>query len=151
MTAQFQTRNFGTFSGNASDTNVGDSLLNPFALFWNFGDLNVKFTEYVVAPTGHYDVNNVINVGRNDWAFDTQLGVLVPQGDWHRGVGAAGTDGQRDQPGDRARRPGLLVRAGRRRQRLGRDLRPVHGRIVRPRPGPCCGCPNRPRTSSSSC
>ena len=35
----------------------------------------MKFTEYVVAPTGHYDINNVINVGRNYWAFDTQLGL----------------------------------------------------------------------------
>jgi hypothetical protein len=75
MTASLQTRRLGTFSGNASDTNIGDTLLNPFALFWNFGDFNVKFTEYVVAPTGHYDVNNVINVGRNYWASDTQLGI----------------------------------------------------------------------------
>jgi len=74
-TVSLQTRSFGTFSGGASDTNIGDSLLNPFALYWNFGDFNVKFTEYVVAPTGHYDVNNVINVGRNYWAFDTQLGL----------------------------------------------------------------------------
>ena len=27
----------------------------------------------VIAPTGHYDTNAVINVGRNYWAFDTQL------------------------------------------------------------------------------
>ena len=74
MTTSLQTSRFGTFSGGASDTNIGDSLINPFALYWNFGDFNIKFTEYVVAPTGHYDVNNVINVGRNYWAFDTQLG-----------------------------------------------------------------------------
>jgi len=74
-TVSLQTRLFGTFSGGASDFNVGDTLINPFALYWNFGDFNVKFTEYVVAPTGHYDINNVINVGRNYWAFDTQLGI----------------------------------------------------------------------------
>ncbi|HEY4166967.1 MAG TPA: transporter, partial [Reyranella sp.] len=75
MTTSLQTSRFGTFTGGASDFNVGDTLLNPFALYWNFGDFNVKFTEYVVVPTGHYDVNNVINVGRNYWAFDTQLGL----------------------------------------------------------------------------
>jgi hypothetical protein len=75
MNISLQTQRFGTFTGGASDFNVGDTFLNPFALFWNFGDFNVKFTEYVVAPTGHYDVNNVINVGRNYWAFDTQLGL----------------------------------------------------------------------------
>ncbi len=75
LTTSLQTQRFGTFSGGASDFGVGDSLLNPFALYWNFGDFNVKLTEYIVAPTGHYDTNNVINVGRNYWAFDTQLGI----------------------------------------------------------------------------
>jgi hypothetical protein len=75
MGASLQTRLFGTFSGGDSDTGFGDVLLNPFALYWNFGDFNVKLTEYIVAPTGHYDVNSLINVGRHYWAFDTQLGL----------------------------------------------------------------------------
>ena len=75
LNTSLQTGRFGAFTGGASDFNVGDTLLNPFALYWNSGDFNVKFTEYVVAPTGHYDVNNVISVGRNYWAFDTQLGL----------------------------------------------------------------------------
>lgn len=74
-TISLQTQRFGTFSGTASDFNIGDSLINPFALYWNFGELNFKLTQYVVAPTGHYDANAVLNVGRNYWAFDTQLGV----------------------------------------------------------------------------
>jgi len=74
MNVSLQTRLFGTFSNNASDVAFGDLLLNPFAFFWNFGELNVKLTEYVIAPTGHYDVNNLINVGRNYWSFDTQIG-----------------------------------------------------------------------------
>lgn len=75
LNTSLQTGRFGTFSGSASDIGIGDSLLNPFALYWNFGDFNVKLTEYVVVPTGHYDVNNTINVGRNYWAFDTQVGL----------------------------------------------------------------------------
>jgi hypothetical protein len=75
LNTSLQTGRFGTFTGGASDFNIGDALLNPFAFYWNFGDFNIKFTEYIVAPTGHYDVNNVINVGRNYWAFDTQLGL----------------------------------------------------------------------------
>ena len=74
-TIALQTQRFGTFSGTASDLNIGDSLLNPFAIFWSFGELNVKLSQYVVVPTGHYDTNNVVNVGRNYWAFDTQLGL----------------------------------------------------------------------------
>jgi hypothetical protein len=73
-TVSLQTRSFGTFSGTASDFNIGDSLLNPFSLAWSFGEFNVKLSQYVVVPTGHYDVNNVISVGRNYWAFDTQVG-----------------------------------------------------------------------------
>jgi len=38
-----------------------------------FGDFNVKVSQFIVAPTGHYDPTNVLNVGRDYWAFDTQL------------------------------------------------------------------------------
>lgn len=75
MGVSLQTQRFGTFSGGASDFGIGDSLITPFALYWNFGDFNVKLTQYVVAPTGHYDSSAVMNVGRNYWAFDTQLGM----------------------------------------------------------------------------
>jgi hypothetical protein len=74
-TVTLQTLRFGTFSGGASDTGFGDMLLNPFSLYWTFGEFNVKLAQWVVAPTGRYNVNNLINVGRNYWAFDTQLGV----------------------------------------------------------------------------
>jgi hypothetical protein len=75
MGVSLQTQRFGTFSGGASDIGVGDALVNPFNLFWNFGDFNVKLSQYVVVPIGHYDINNTINVGRNYWAFDTQIGL----------------------------------------------------------------------------
>lgn len=75
MTASLQTRLFGTFSGTASDVNFGDLMLTPFSFTWNFGELNAKVTQIVIAPTGHYDPNAVINVGRNYWAFDTQVGL----------------------------------------------------------------------------
>ena len=74
-TVSLQTQRFGTFSGYAADTGFGDMLLNPFAMYWSFGEFHVKLAQWVVAPTGRYDVNNVINVGRNYWAFDTQLGI----------------------------------------------------------------------------
>jgi hypothetical protein len=75
MTASLQTRLFGTFSGTSSDVNFGDLMLTPFSFTWNFGELSAKLTQIVIAPTGHYDVNAVINVGRNYWAFDTQVGL----------------------------------------------------------------------------
>jgi hypothetical protein len=83
MGVSLQTQRFGTFSGGASDIGVGDALVNPFNLFWTFGDLNVRLSQYVVVPIGHYDVNNVINVGRNYWAFDTQIGITY----FHKATG----------------------------------------------------------------
>lgn len=74
-TISLQTQRFGTFSGTAADTSFGDVILTPFALYWNFGEFNLKLTQYVIAPTGHYDPSNAINVGRNYWAFDTQAGL----------------------------------------------------------------------------
>ena len=32
----------------------------------------------VVAPTGHYEVDKLINVGANRWAIKTQLGYMIP-------------------------------------------------------------------------
>jgi hypothetical protein len=72
-TASLQTRLFGTFSNTAEDTGFGDTILTPFSLAWNFGDFNAKFTQLVIAPTGHYDVTAPMNVGRNYWAFDSQV------------------------------------------------------------------------------
>lgn len=69
-----ETNRFGAFGGGTSDFGIGDTLITPFALYWAFGEFNVKLTQYVIAPTGHYDPNAMINVGRNYWAFDTQLG-----------------------------------------------------------------------------
>ena len=75
MNVTLDTRLFGQLSGGDTDTGFGDLLLTPFAFYWSFGELNVKLSQWVVAPTGHYYVNSLINVGRNYWAFDTQLGV----------------------------------------------------------------------------
>jgi hypothetical protein len=73
MTASLQTRLFGTFSNTAEDTAFGDTILTPIALAWNFGEFHAKFAHLVIAPTGHYDVTAPLNVGRNYWAFDSQV------------------------------------------------------------------------------
>jgi hypothetical protein len=72
-TASLQTRLFGTFSNTAEDTGFGDTILTPFSLAWNSGDFNAKFSQLVIVPTGHYDVTAPMNVGRNYWAFDSQV------------------------------------------------------------------------------
>jgi hypothetical protein len=64
----------GTRRDSASDFNIGDGGLWP-AIYWSFGDFHVKLSELIVVPTGHYDSGDTVNVGRNYWAFDTQLGL----------------------------------------------------------------------------
>ncbi|HYI93871.1 MAG TPA: transporter, partial [Bryobacteraceae bacterium] len=55
----------------ASDFNIGDMVLMPAALYWNKGSVHLKVAENIFAPTGHYDVSQPMNVGRNYWGFDT--------------------------------------------------------------------------------
>jgi hypothetical protein len=38
---------------------------------WKLGEFRWKFAETVTAPTGAYDVEDVVNLGRNYWSFDT--------------------------------------------------------------------------------
>ncbi len=62
----------GRTVGVRGDTfSLADIALVPLQLNWNVGDFHFKFAEAVIAPTGDYDVDNVINLGRNYWAFDT--------------------------------------------------------------------------------
>jgi hypothetical protein len=40
-------------------------------LNWSVGELSFKFAEAIIAPTGGYDINEQVNLGRNYWSFDT--------------------------------------------------------------------------------
>ena len=33
----------------------------------------IRFVQAVIAPTGHYNVHDTVNVGRNYWAFDSSV------------------------------------------------------------------------------
>jgi hypothetical protein len=55
-----------------SNTNLGDSLIAP-ALHWKTGNFHFKLVETVFVPTGDYSTDNLANVGRNYWGFDTSL------------------------------------------------------------------------------
>lgn len=61
---------------NASDnrTDIGDSMVSA-ALYWGKGDFHYKLVESIFIPTGRYNVDNLANVGRNYWSFDTSLAI----------------------------------------------------------------------------
>ncbi len=54
-----------------STTALGDISLMPASFYWNSGNWHFNLYEVIVTPTGEYDVDNDINLGRNYWSFDT--------------------------------------------------------------------------------
>jgi hypothetical protein len=54
-----------------SSFDLSDVVITPLQLNWNYGYFSLKLAEAVIAPTGGYDINNLVNLGRNYWSFDT--------------------------------------------------------------------------------
>ncbi len=50
---------------------LSDIVLIPAQLNWGIGDFSFKLAQAVIAPTGGYDLDEVVNLGRNYWSFDT--------------------------------------------------------------------------------
>lgn len=63
----------GSLRISGDDFNIGDLGLIPASFYWNTGNFHVKFTELIMAPSGHYDTDDIISVGRNYWSFDTSV------------------------------------------------------------------------------
>ncbi len=59
------------FSASQDAYNIADSAITPLALNWKSGDFHVRFAQTIYAPTGAYDPDKVVNIGRNYWGFDT--------------------------------------------------------------------------------
>jgi len=62
---------FESVSDSASG--LGDVMLIPILLYWNSGNFHTSFGQFIVTPTGDYDVENAINAGLNYWSFDTNI------------------------------------------------------------------------------
>ncbi len=61
----------GTISAKRSDFDISDIAVTPLALTWNHGNFSYKVAHVVTAPTGGYDTDKTVNLGRNYWSFDT--------------------------------------------------------------------------------
>jgi hypothetical protein len=62
----------GSRGASDSNTNIGDSLFVP-SLYWDAGNFHFKLAETVYLPTGDFDKDNLANVGRNYYGFDTSF------------------------------------------------------------------------------
>ncbi len=61
----------GSIGVSESSFNLSDIALIPLQVNWQSGDFSFKFAEIVIAPTGAYDLDEAVNLGRNYWSFDT--------------------------------------------------------------------------------
>jgi hypothetical protein len=60
-------------SASDSANGLGDIALVPLALYWTSGNIHTWFSQFIVTPTGAYNVDNLINNGLNYWSFDTNF------------------------------------------------------------------------------
>lgn len=49
---------------------LGDAYLSPVLLNWKVGNNDLTFAPGIIAPTGRYREDRLLNTGRNYWAFD---------------------------------------------------------------------------------
>jgi len=60
-------------SVTGSQFGVADAYAIPFGLGWTAGNTHISFFEGVNVPIGEYNVNNLVSLGHNYWAFDTNV------------------------------------------------------------------------------
>ena len=56
-----------------SASGLNDMTFIPFALYWHEGNIHWTASQFIVAPTGDYNVNNAMNTGLNYWTFDNNF------------------------------------------------------------------------------
>jgi len=64
-----------SFSAKRDSFNIADIAVVPLELTWTIDNFSIQLSEAIYAPTGAYDVDEVVNLGLNHWGFDTTLGV----------------------------------------------------------------------------
>ncbi len=58
-----------------STSGLGDVQVVPIGLAWDNDNFHFIGAENVIAPTGQYDAQQLANVGRNYWSFETIFGM----------------------------------------------------------------------------
>lgn len=59
----------------ANQGGISDMVAVPLSLTWQWGDVSVNLREAVFMPTGYYRVDDIVNLSRNHWSFDTMAGL----------------------------------------------------------------------------
>lgn len=54
---------------------LGDMIIVPGILAWHFGHFHLLAAVSAYAPSGSYDKNRFVNIGRNRWSFEPDVGL----------------------------------------------------------------------------
>ncbi len=60
-----------SISASEDSFNLSDIAFVPVQFNWSLGGVHLNLAQSIIAPTGGYNVDNAINLGRNYWSFDT--------------------------------------------------------------------------------
>lgn len=71
--ASFSRSNQQLFNISDDSRKLGDLTFSPIILYWNDGDYNYSFAQYIVAPTASYDSEKISNPGLNYWTFESDF------------------------------------------------------------------------------
>lgn len=66
---------FGSFKVDDESSGLGDIQFVPFGLAWDIENFHILFGENIIAPTGDYDADELVSIGRNYWGYETLFGV----------------------------------------------------------------------------
>jgi len=61
---------------------IGGPALTPREFMRRTPATTLGVSLSIVAPTGQYDPDKLINIGTNRWAFKPEIGVTIPHGKW---------------------------------------------------------------------
>jgi hypothetical protein len=75
LEATITTAGGGSFFADSDSFNIADIALVPLELTWAIDNFSIQLGQAIYAPTGAYDVDEVVNLGLNHWGFDTILAV----------------------------------------------------------------------------
>jgi hypothetical protein len=75
LTAEARTGGLSLGVTRGSSTATGDLAVVPLMLGWQGGNLHYKFSTVVFVPTGQYNLNQLVNIGSNHWADDSEFSV----------------------------------------------------------------------------
>jgi hypothetical protein len=64
-----------SFEGQENQGGMADLGVVPLSLTWKWSDVNVNLSEIVFMPSGFYDPDEIVNLGKNYWSFDTVAGL----------------------------------------------------------------------------